>query len=138
MRRCKESMHKWGYTTSSTLCDCGQEPQTMQHLLQCPLLGEACTPNDLAQNNQWARKCVQQWINVVDTTEEEDYSIGVTYHNMVRKLFTGNGKGSLTTAQSSAYWLASLIFASSCKISANTMLNYFPVLFWVMTQCFCH
>ena len=63
--RCKESMHKWGYTTSSTLCDCGQEPQTMQHLLQCPLLEEACTPDDLAQNNQRARKCVHQWINVV-------------------------------------------------------------------------
>ena len=31
--RSKESMHKWGYTTSfSTMCDCSQKLQTMQHL----------------------------------------------------------------------------------------------------------
>ena len=43
-----------------TLCDCGQEPQVMNHFLQCPLLEEACAPDDLAQNNQRARNCVQQ------------------------------------------------------------------------------
>ena len=63
--RCKETMHKWGYTVGSTLCDCGQEPQTMQHMLRYPLLDEACTINDLAQNTQRAQKCVQQWKDVV-------------------------------------------------------------------------
>ena len=63
--RCKVSLHKWGYINEPTTCDCGLEPQTMQHLLQCSLLEETVSVNDLAQNSQRARKCVQQWTNIV-------------------------------------------------------------------------
>ena len=29
-------------------CECGTEPHIMQHLLQCPLLEQVCTAEDLA------------------------------------------------------------------------------------------
>ena len=39
MGRSKVTLNKWGYTNNEDLdCDCGSEPQTMQHLLRCPLL----------------------------------------------------------------------------------------------------
>ena len=63
--RSKVSLKKWGYTTGSTMCDCGTEPQTMQHLLHCPLLEDDCTVSDLATNTGKAQKCVKQWLTTV-------------------------------------------------------------------------
>ena len=37
----------------------------MQHLLQCPLLEQVCTAEDLAAYNDTAQKCVQHWLNSI-------------------------------------------------------------------------
>ena len=41
--------HKWGYLSDNQdlNCLCGTEPHTMQHLLQCDLLAQVCTAQDL-------------------------------------------------------------------------------------------
>ncbi|XP_072047134.1 carboxypeptidase B-like [Amphiura filiformis] len=67
--RCKDTLHKWGYTSGPTMCDCGQEPQTMQHLLECPLLEDPVTTDDLAQFSQRAQK--YQVLRVTPKTENE-------------------------------------------------------------------
>ena len=57
--RCKVLLHKWGYLKDDQdlNCDCGSELHTMQHLLQCPLLEQVCTAEDLAAYNDTAQKC---------------------------------------------------------------------------------
>ena len=48
--RAKATLAKWGHLNNGdTVCDCGTEPQTMQHLLICPLLEQPCTASDLAE-----------------------------------------------------------------------------------------
>ncbi len=42
-------------------CVCGTEPQTMEHLLRCPLLEQTCNPEDLAEYTDVAKECVQLW-----------------------------------------------------------------------------
>ena len=49
--RTNYAMAKWGYTTSTTACPCGIDPQTMDHLLQCPKLSTKCTHQDLSVYN---------------------------------------------------------------------------------------
>lgn len=63
--RSRDAMQKWGFYSESTACECGIEPQTMQHMLQCPLLDEICSSEDLAQYTVCAQKCVDKWISVV-------------------------------------------------------------------------
>ena len=63
--RSKEFLQRWGYLgdSSDLKCECGTEPQTMQHLLECPLLEQTCITRDLADYNDTAHKCVQHWLN---------------------------------------------------------------------------
>ena len=45
--RCKANLMKWGYRmTEDVTCECGSDPQTMDHLLRCPLL-DALSLNSL-------------------------------------------------------------------------------------------
>ena len=62
--RCKVNLCKWGYQKDGdNTCDCGTVPQTMEHLLCCPLLEQKCTSDDLVGYNENAKKCVQLWLN---------------------------------------------------------------------------
>lgn len=62
--RAKATLAKWGYLNDGdVVCDCGIEPQTMQHLLICPLLEQPCTASDLAEFNEKGQQCVQLWLN---------------------------------------------------------------------------
>ncbi|KAJ8402916.1 hypothetical protein AAFF_G00362300 [Aldrovandia affinis] len=63
--RSREALSRWGYLSGPTTCDCGTEPQTMEHLLRCPLLGGPCTAKDLALNNTKAQQCTNHWLDVV-------------------------------------------------------------------------
>ena len=63
--RCKYNMNNWGYCDDDTTCDCTEEPQTMEHLLNCPLLPQACTTDDLLLYNDTAQRCVKQWMTKV-------------------------------------------------------------------------
>ena len=62
--RCKALMQMWGYDTNYTdLCDCGEAPHTMEHLLTCSLLPERCRPDHLEAFNPCARACVWQQLS---------------------------------------------------------------------------
>ena len=61
--RCKVSLKKWGFLNNDdAMCECGTEPQSMEHLLRCPLLEHDCKAEDLAEYNKCARNCVQLWL----------------------------------------------------------------------------
>ena len=57
--RTKANLIKWGYRTGDPSCNCGTETQTMEHLLQCPLLKTPCSRDDLSIFNDTAQKCVK-------------------------------------------------------------------------------
>ena len=64
--RCKHSLRKWKYTDEDdTTCDCKETDQTMEHLLECPLLRQTCSLDDLMVYNDVAKECVRQWIGLV-------------------------------------------------------------------------
>ena len=63
--RSREALSRWGYLSGPTTCDCGTEPQTMEHLLQCPLLGGPCTAKDLALYNTKGQQCTKHWLGVI-------------------------------------------------------------------------
>ena len=63
MGRCKSNMLK--YSDADTICDCGEQTQTKDHLLKCPMLPQECTTEDLMEYHETAKECVFQWINNV-------------------------------------------------------------------------
>ena len=44
--RSRVNMLKWGFSSEQETCDCGIR-QTMQHLMVCPMMDTACSPQDL-------------------------------------------------------------------------------------------
>ena len=58
MGRCKSNMVKFKYRDAYTICDCGEQTQTMDHLLKCPMLPQECTTDDLMEYNETAKECV--------------------------------------------------------------------------------
>ena len=81
MGRSKVSLQKWGYldTAEDVTCDCRTAPQTMQHLLQCPVLEQVCTADDLAVHNENAQKMRPTMAGVylmfVDTLRRRSYGL---------------------------------------------------------------
>ena len=65
MGRCQSSVPKWKYSDADTKCDCGEQTQTMDHLLKCPMLPQECTNEDLMAYNETANEGVLQWMNNV-------------------------------------------------------------------------
>ena len=65
MGRCNSNMLKWKYSDADIICDCGEQTQTMDHLLKCPMLPQECTTEDLMEYNEIAKECVFQWMNNV-------------------------------------------------------------------------
>ena len=66
MGRCKHNLRKWKHTDEDdTTCDCKEVDQTMEHLLECPLLQQTCCLDDLMVYNDVAKECVRQWIGLV-------------------------------------------------------------------------
>ena len=60
------NLPKWKYTDEDdTTCDCKEADQTMEHLLECPLLRQTCSLDDLMVYNDVAKECVRQWIGLV-------------------------------------------------------------------------
>ena len=58
--RSRVNMLKWGFSNEQETCDCGIR-QTMQHLLVCPMMDTACSPQDLATANSIAIGCAKHW-----------------------------------------------------------------------------
>ena len=63
--RTKANLIKWGYHMGDPSCNCGTETQTMEHLLQCPLLKTPCSRDDLSIFNDTAQKCVKLWQSTI-------------------------------------------------------------------------
>ena len=73
MGRCKHNLRKWKYTDEDdTTCDCKEADQTMEHLLECPLLRQTCSLDDLMVYNDVAKQCVRQWIGLGVATQQEE------------------------------------------------------------------
>ena len=58
--RSRVNMLKWGFSNEEETCDCGIR-QTMQHLLVCPMMDTACSPQDLTTANDIAIDCARHW-----------------------------------------------------------------------------
>ena len=58
--RSRVNMLNWGFSNEQETCDCGIR-QTMQHLLVCPMMDTACSPQNLATANGIAIGCAKHW-----------------------------------------------------------------------------
>ena len=58
--RSRVNVLKWGFSNEQERCDCGIR-QTMQHLLVCPMMDTACSPQDLTTANGIAIGCAKHW-----------------------------------------------------------------------------
>ena len=56
-------MVKWKYSDADTKCVCGEQIQTMEHLLKCPMRPQERATEDLMEYNEVAKECVFQWMN---------------------------------------------------------------------------
>ena len=71
MGRSKHNLRKWKYTDEDdTTCDCKEADQMMEHLLECLLLRQTCSLDDLMVYIDVAKECVRQWIGVATRQEE--------------------------------------------------------------------
>ena len=62
--RSRVNMSKWGYSNETETCDGGIR-QTMQHLLVCPMMHTACSPQDLTTANDIAIGCARHWAGTI-------------------------------------------------------------------------
>lgn len=62
----------------STECGCGEDPQTMERLLECSLLLGPRSPDDLTVFNSCAKTCVLQWREKVCGHEERNQHISAS------------------------------------------------------------
>ena len=58
--RSRVNMLTWEFSNEQETRDCGIR-QTMQHLLVCPMMDTACSPQDLATANGIANGCARHW-----------------------------------------------------------------------------
>ena len=58
--RSRVNMLKSGFPNEQDTCDCGIR-KTMQHLLACPMMDTACSPQDLTTANDIAIGCARHW-----------------------------------------------------------------------------
>lgn len=62
--RTKVNLRKWGFSSDSSLCDCGEQ-QTIQHLCQCVLCPSMCTMKDLIAASPNAIDVAQYWASII-------------------------------------------------------------------------
>ena len=77
-----------------TTCDCKEADQTMEHLLECPLLRQTCSLDDLMVYNDVAKECVRQWIGLVkrhDKKKTKSFNIcSMLYNDHIALNYTGH------------------------------------------------
>ena len=62
--RSRVNMLKSGFSAEQETCDCGIR-QTMQHLLVCPMMDTACSPQDLTTANDIAIGYARHWDSTI-------------------------------------------------------------------------
>ena len=61
----KEQRQKWRYYEGDTTCECGLATENTTHMMQCTLLAQPCSLDDLNKFNATAQKCVERWKTLV-------------------------------------------------------------------------
>ena len=55
----------WRYYEGDTTCECGLATENTAHMMQCTLLEQPCSLDDLNKFNDTAKKCVERWKTLV-------------------------------------------------------------------------
>ena len=55
----KEQRQRWRYYEGDTTCECGLATENTAHMMQCTLLEQPCSLDDLNKFNDTAKKCVE-------------------------------------------------------------------------------
>ena len=61
----KEQGQRWRYYEGDTTCECGLATENTAHMMQCTLLAQPCSLDDLNKFNGTAKKCVERWKTLV-------------------------------------------------------------------------
>ena len=61
----KEQRQRWRYYEGDTTCECCLVTENTAHMMQCTLLAQPCSLDDLNQFNDTAKKCVERWKTLV-------------------------------------------------------------------------
>ena len=69
---CKEQRHRWQDYEGDTTCECGLATENTTHMMQCTLLAQPCSLDDLNKFNDTGKKCVERWKTLVWWHEEEE------------------------------------------------------------------
>ena len=73
MGRCKHNQRKLKCTyEDDTTCDCKDADQTMEHLLECPLLRQTCSLDDLMVYNDVPKRMCQTMNRIGLATQQEE------------------------------------------------------------------
>ena len=62
---CKEQRQRWQYYEGDTTCECGLAKENTAHMMQCTLLAQPCSLDDLNKFYDSAKKCVEGWKTLV-------------------------------------------------------------------------
>ena len=88
--RSRVNMLKWGFSNEQETCDCGIR-QTMQHLLVCPMMDTACSPQDLATANGIAIGCAKHWEGTISRTYDSWWKDKSRRRNLLAYVTTSSG-----------------------------------------------
>ena len=61
----KEQRQRWQYYEGVTTCECGLATENTAHMMQCTLLEQPCSLDDLNKFNDTEKKCVERWKTLV-------------------------------------------------------------------------
>ena len=61
----KEQRQRWRYYEGDTTCECGLATENTAHMMQCTLLAQPCSLDNLNKFNNTAKKCVERWKTLV-------------------------------------------------------------------------
>ena len=102
MGHSKYNMKEWTYIEDDdTTCECEEADQTMDYLLEYPLLQQACSLANLIVYNDTTKDCVKQWIGLVQWRYKKNKRVGrvlccsinqtgsehhVSYYNLMKNM----------------------------------------------------
>ena len=61
----KEQRLRWRYYEGDTTGECGLATENIAHMMQCTLLTQPCSLDDINKLNDTAKKCVERWKTLV-------------------------------------------------------------------------
>ena len=85
----KEQRQRWRYYEGDTTCECGLATENTAHMMQCTLLEQPCSLDDLNKFNDTAKKCVERWNTSLMTRRRRQYNAHVN-SNIVCIIFNVN------------------------------------------------